>query len=196
MSKKMIKYACLLTIMITLIYSFMPIIIPFGTLHPQVNAASINKDDVYRGLAIALVLILLSKLGQAGDSSSGRVELPDPSDSDLDLLAKVINGEARGEPYEGQVAVGAVVLNRVRNAEFPNTIEGVIYQKGQFSCVKDGQINLVPTASSYKAAREALDGRDPSLGALYFYNPDKAITLWWLSQRETTVVIGDHVFAK
>jgi len=180
-----------------LLYSILPVIIPYEGFHGRAGAASIEKDDVYKGLAIALILVLLSKIGQARENSTDeRVQLPDPTDSDLELLARVIYGESRGEPYEGQVAVGAVVLNRVESPDFPNTIREVIYQKGQFSCVSDGQINLIPGETAYRAAREALSGNDPSLGALYFYNPDKAITLWWLSQRETTVVIGDHVFAK
>ena len=117
-------------------------------------------------------------------------------DKDLELLAKAIHGEARGEPYEGQVAVGAVVLNRVESLEFPNNLRDVIYQADQFSAVTDGQINLLPNDTSRNAARDAINGRDPSLGALFFYNPKKARTSWWLSQRKTTIIIGDHVFAK
>ena len=94
------------------------------------------------------------------------------------------------------MAVGAVVLNRVKSPGFPNTIREVIFQKNQFSAVSDGQFYLEPNETAYRAARDALSGRDPSLGALFFYNPKTAKTLYWLSTRETTVVIGNHVFAK
>ena len=110
------------------------------------------------------------------------------------LLAKLIHAEARGEPYQGQVAVGAVVLNRVKSSSFPNTISGVIYQKYAFTCVSDGQINLAPDASSKKAASDAMNGWDPSGGAIYYYNP-KIATSSWIFSRKTTVTIGDHVFA-
>lgn len=112
------------------------------------------------------------------------------------LLARLINGEARGEPYEGQVAVGAVVLNRVKSAEFPNTISGVIYQKGQFSCVTDGQFNkkIDENSTVYKAAEEAINGSDPSNGALFFYNP-KTTKSKWLFSLKTVKTIGRHVFA-
>lgn len=116
------------------------------------------------------------------------------TDEDLELLARVIHGEARGEPFIGQVAVGAVVINRVLDPYFPNTIREVIYQKNQFSCVNDGQINLKPNSTSYKAAREALNGTDPTMGSLYFYNPRTAAYQWWFETRRRTVTIGNHVF--
>ncbi len=116
------------------------------------------------------------------------------SDSDLYLLAKVIYGEARGENYTGQVAVGAVVLNRVKSSAFPNTISGVVYQPYAFTAVADGQINLVPNETAKKAARDALNGWDPSGGALYYYNP-KTATSSWIFSRTTIVTIGNHVFA-
>ncbi|SJZ31711.1 cell wall hydrolase [Selenihalanaerobacter shriftii] len=118
------------------------------------------------------------------------------SREELDLLARLISGEARGESYIGQVAVGAVVLNRVVDDYFPDTIRSVIYQKGQFSPVSNGQINIKPNWTAYQAAKAALAGQDPSRGAVYFYNPKTAKTLWWLSTRDTIVKIGDHVFAK
>ena len=113
-----------------------------------------------------------------------------------DLLARLINGEARGETYEGQVAVGAVVLNRVKSPKFPNTISGVIYQKGQFSCVKDGQFNkpIEKDSTVYKAAKEAISGADPTNGALYFYNP-KTTKSKWLFSLKTVKTIGSHRFA-
>jgi len=121
----------------------------------------------------------------------------DNSGDMIDLLARLINGEARGEPYKGQVAVGAVVMNRVKSSEFPDTISGVIYQKGQFSCVTDGQFNKAIDENStvYKAAREAMNGADPTNGCLFFYNP-KTSKSKWLYTRTTVVTIGKHRFAK
>ncbi len=118
------------------------------------------------------------------------------SDDMLDLLARVINGEARGEPYLGQVAVGAVIMNRVKSSEFPNTIAGVIYQKGQFTCVTDGQIDkpFEDKATIYKAAREAMNGSDPTNGCLYFYDPRYTKSKWLFSLK-TVVTIGNHRFA-
>lgn len=118
---------------------------------------------------------------------------------DLYLLAKVIYAEARGQPFEGQVAVGAVVLNRLKAPGFPKTIAEVIYQYAdgayQFTCVMDGQINLEPDATAYQAARAALSGWDPTYGSLYYYNPARA-TSWYLAGKQVTTVIGDHVFLK
>ena len=114
--------------------------------------------------------------------------------SDVELLARLIHGEARGEPYVGMVAVGAVVLNRVRSSRFPNTIAGVIYQSGAFDAVKDGQINLAPSEQSRRAARDALNGWDPTGGCLYYYNPSTA-TSSWIWTREVRLTIGDHSFA-
>jgi len=116
------------------------------------------------------------------------------SENDIYLLAKVIYGEARGESYTGQVAVGAVVLNRVKSSSFPNTISGVVYQPYAFTAVADGQINLTPNETAKKAARDALNGWDPSGGALYYYNP-KTATSSWIFSRTTIVTIGNHVFA-
>jgi len=114
--------------------------------------------------------------------------------SEVELLARLIHGEARGEPYVGMVAVGAVVLNRVRSSKFPNTIAGVIYQAGAFDAVKDGQINLTPNEQSRRAARDALNGWDPTGGCLYYYNPATA-TSKWIWTREVRLNIGDHSFA-
>lgn len=113
---------------------------------------------------------------------------------DVELLARLIHGEARGEPYVGMVAVGAVVLNRVRSSKFPNTIAGVIYQAGAFDAVADGQINLTPGEQSRRAARDALNGWDPTGGCLYYYNPSTA-TSKWIWTREVRLNIGDHSFA-
>ena len=113
--------------------------------------------------------------------------------NDVYLLARVIYGEARGEPYKGQVAIGAVVLNRVRSAQFPNTIAGVIYQRGAFDAVSDGQINLAPNENAVKAARDALNGWDPTGGCLFYYNPATATSSWMLS-RPVKLRIGNHAF--
>ena len=116
------------------------------------------------------------------------------SDSDLTLLARCVYGESRGEPYTGQVAVAAVVLNRVRSSKFPNTIYGVIYQSGAFTAVSDGQINLTPNESAYKAARDAANGWDPTGGCLYYYNPATA-TSSWIWSLTVHIKIGKHNFA-
>ena len=114
-------------------------------------------------------------------------------DTSVDLLARVISAEARGEPYSGQVAVGAVILNRVEHPSFPNTIAGVVYQKGAFTCMVDGQIDQPVAASAYRAARDALNGSDPSGGAIYYFNPDTA-TSSWIWSRPLITVIGSHRF--
>lgn len=114
--------------------------------------------------------------------------------SDLYLLAKCVHAEARGEPYVGQVAVAAVILNRVKDAAFPNTISGVVYQPWAFTAVNDGQINLEPNSTAYQAAQDALNGWDPTYGCLYYYNPTTA-TSKWIFSRQTVVTIGKHVFA-
>lgn len=114
--------------------------------------------------------------------------------SDKYLLAKAIYGEARGEPYNGQVAVAAVILNRVKNPNFPNTIAGVIYQKGAFTAVDDGQINLTPNDTALRAAQDALNGWDPTYGCIYYFNPATA-TSKWIWSRKQVITIGKHIFA-
>lgn len=115
--------------------------------------------------------------------------------SDLNLLAHLVYAEARGESYTGQVAVASVVLNRVKSSSFPNTVAGVIYQSGAFSVVSDGQINLEPNQTARNAARDAMNGWDPSYGAIYYFNPNTA-TSSWIWSRPVTVVIGNHRFCK
>ena len=117
------------------------------------------------------------------------------SSNELNLLARCVYSEARGEPYAGQVAVAAVVLNRVRSSSFPNTIAGVIYQKGAFTAVSDGQINLTPNQTAYNAARDALNGWDPTGGCLYYYNPATA-TSKWIWSLKVEIKIGRHAFAR
>lgn len=128
---------------------------------------------------------------QNSSSSSGKNTY---SSSDVYLLSKVIYAEGRGESYTGQVAIGAVVLNRVRSSSFPNTVAGVIYQKGAFTAVSDGQINLEPDATARRAAIDAINGWDPTYGCLYYYNPAIA-TSSWIFNRKTVTIIGKHVFA-
>lgn len=128
-----------------------------------------------------------------GTSSSGSTTAGNLSNSDLYLLSCCVYGEARGESYTGKVAVAAVVLNRVKNSNFPNTISGVIYQKGAFTCVSDGQINLGTNDECTRAAQDALNGWDPSGGALYYFNPNTA-TSAWIWSRPQLVTIGRHIF--
>ncbi|MEJ6950049.1 cell wall hydrolase [Natronospora cellulosivora (SeqCode)] len=120
----------------------------------------------------------------------------DVSRDEIIQLAYVIHGEARGENFRGQVAVGAVVLNRVKDDRFPNNIREVVTQRNQFSCFLDGQVNYYPSQTSIEAARAALLGYDPTYGALFFYNPRIATNLAWISQRPIVIEIGNHVFAK
>jgi N-acetylmuramoyl-L-alanine amidase len=139
----------------------------------------------------------LKALGMSSSSSSSGSSTNSSgySDSDVALLTRLIYGEARGESYVGQVAVGAVVMNRIKSASFPNTMSGVIYQSYAFTAVDDGQINLSPNATARKAALDAMNGWDPTYGAIYYYNP-KTATSQWIFSRQTTVTIGNHVFAK
>ncbi|MCH5142816.1 MAG: spore cortex-lytic enzyme [Clostridiales bacterium] len=135
---------------------------------------------------------VLDGAGSSNPSSSSTSS--NYTSSDLYLLAKCIYAEARGESYTGQVAVGAVILNRVRSTKFPNTISGVIYQAGAFTAVSDGQINLAPDKTAMNAAQDALNGWDPTYGCLYYYNPAVA-TSSWIFNRKTVTTIGKHVFA-
>ena len=129
------------------------------------------------------------------NSSSSSSSSSSVSSSNLDLLARCVYAEARDEPYTGQVAIAAVVLNRVESPSFPNTISGVIYQKGAFTCVSDGQINLTPNQTAYNAARDALNGWDPTNGCLYYYNPATA-TSKWIWSLKVQITIGRHSFAR
>ncbi len=130
----------------------------------------------------------LRKMGISSGSGQGGF-----SSSDVDLLAKIISAESRGEPYQGQVAVGAVILNRIEHPSFPNTLAGVIYQPGAFSCLYDGGVNAPVADSAYRAARDAINGNDPSGGAVYYYNPAKS-TNKWIFSRPVITVIGSHRF--
>ncbi len=168
-----------------------------------------NIDGIYGSQTLEAVKYFQRKNGLAVDGIAGKNTLEAmgifnssgnssgnvSNSSDLNLLAKLVYGEARGEPYEGQVAVAAVVLNRVKNSNFPNTIAGVIYQRGAFDVVSDGQINLTPNATAKKAARDALNGWDPSYGAIYYFNPRTA-TSSWIWSRPHIITIGNHRFCK
>ena len=146
------------------------------------------------GIAGTKTLQAMGIYNSSGNSSSSNSSSSTNS-SDLNLLSRLVYGEARGEPYTGQVAVAAVVLNRVKHSSFPNTIAGVIYQSGAFDVVSDGQINLTPDATAKKAAQDALNGWDPSNGAIYYFNPSTA-TNKWIWSRPMTVTIGRHRFCK
>lgn len=169
-----------------------------------------NIDGIYGSQTLSAVKWFQSKNGLVADGIAGKKTLEamgifsssntstgnsSTNSSDLNLLSRLIYGEARGEPYTGQVAVGAVVLNRVKNSSFPNSIAGVIYQSGAFNVVNDGQINLTPNDTARKAARDALNGWDPSYGAIYYFNPSTA-TNKWIWSRPQTVTIGKHRFCK
>ena len=140
-----------------------------------------------------MFFIILSSMESKQNTSYAKSS----STSDLQLMARAINGEARGEPYEGQVAVGAVILNRVKSSQFPNTIAGVIYQPGAFTAVADGQINkpIDEGSTVYKAAQDAMNGWDPTGGCIYYFNPSTA-TNKWIWSRPLVKTIGKHRFCK
>lgn len=167
-----------------------------------------NVDGIYGTQTVNAVKYFQRKNGLTVDGIAGPATLKamgimtsssssnsSSYNSNLNLLARLIYGEARGESYTGQVAVGAVVMNRVRSSSFPNTISGVIYQSGAFDVVRDGQINLSPDSTAKKAAQDALNGWDPTYGAIYYFNPSTA-TNKWIWSRPMTVTIGKHRFCK
>lgn len=146
-----------------------------------------------KSVSILLTTMLLAAFvyNMSGNAQTER------SAGDLQLMARAVNGEARGEPYEGQVAVAAVILNRVKSASFPNSVSGVIYQPGAFTAVSDGQINepIAENSTVYKACEDAMNGWDPTGGALYYFNPDTA-TNAWIWSRPLIKQIGKHRFCK
>jgi len=145
------------------------------------------------GAATAKAMGMTLGGSSSSSSSSSSGSSGSSTNKNLYLLAQLVHGEARGEPYKGKVAVAAVVLNRVNSSSFPNSISGVVYQSGAFSAVDDGQINLAPDESSIKAARDAMNGWDPTGGCLYYYNPAKTSNRWMLSH-SVVVTIGEHAF--
>lgn len=150
----------------------------------------LTADGIIGPATAAKLGIQLDNSGNASGGSS-----PSQNQADVTLLARAIHGEARGEPYKGKVAVAAVILNRVKHAEFPNSISGVIYQSGAFDAVADGQFNLKPDDEAFRAAKDALNGYDPTRGCIYYYNPQTA-TNQWIKQRPILLSIGKHVFCK
>ena len=154
------------------------------------KADGVVGKSTYKALGMTNSYNILSG-GNSNSQSSGTNGF---SSSDVYLLARTIYAEGRGEPYTGQVAIGAVIMNRIRSSQFPNTISGVVYQKHAFTAVSDGQINLTPNETAMRAAKDAINGWDPTGGALYYYNPAVA-TSAWIFDRQTVTVIGKHVFA-
>lgn len=167
-----------------------------------------NIDGIYGSQTLSAVKYFQRKNGLTVDGIAGTKTLramgiytssssssSSSNSNNVNLLARVVYGESRGEPYAGQVAVAAVVLNRVKSSSFPNSISGVVYQSGAFDAVRDGQINLTPNSTAIKAAQDALNGWDPSYGAIYYFNPSTA-TNKWIWSRPMTVTIGRHRFCK
>ena len=167
-----------------------------------------NVDGIYGSGTLSAVKLFQKKNGLTVDGIAGTKTLnamgiynssnsssSSSNSTNLNLLSRLVYGEARGEPYSGQVAVAAVVLNRVKSSSFPNTVSGVIYQSGAFDVVSDGQINMTPNETAKKAAQDAINGWDPSYGAIYYFNPATA-TNKWIWSRPMTVTIGRHRFCK
>lgn len=158
--------------------------------------SKIKKIILWVIVVYVAVSVIAIGSGTPGSNNIASAQQEKAIDRDLQLLARAVNGEARGEPYEGQVAVAAVILNRVRHPSFPTTIAGVIYQPGAFTAVADGQINIAIAESStvYKACQDAINGWDPTGGAIYYYNP-ATTTNKWIWSRKVVKVIGKHRFA-
>lgn len=163
-------------------------------------------DGIYGSKTVSAVKYFQRSNGLTADGIAGEKTLKalgissngstaGTNSANVELLARVIHGEARGEPYTGMVAVGAVILNRVKSPNFPSTIAGVVYQNGAFDAVADGQVNLTPNQQSYNAARDAMNGWDPTGGAIYYFNPSSA-TNKWIWSRPMTITIGKHRFCK
>ncbi len=156
--------------------------------------AAVKNFQKSRGLTVDGIVGTNTAKALGISLSSGSSGNSNYSGGDIYLLAKTIHAEARGEPYIGQVAVGAVVLNRVKSSSFPNTISGVVYQPWAFTAVHDGQINLEPNDSAMRAAKDAMNGWDPTNGCIYYFNPATA-TSSWIWSREVKLTIGKHKFA-
>ena len=225
MKRKIYGFAILIVLVVTLIttlslqYNQVEALSKYGSRGEEVKTIqdklkrwgyySGNVDGIYGSQTVAAVKKFQQKNGLTVDGIAGTKTLAamgitsnssssgssSSNSSDVNLLARAIYGEARGEPYVGQVAVAAVILNRVKSSQFPNTISGVIYQSGAFDAVSDGQINLTPDSTAKKAAQDALNGWDPTYGAIYYFNPSTA-TNKWIWSRPMTVTIGKHRFCK
>lgn len=162
----------------------------YGTTVNELKRANNHwSDAIYPGQKLVITWPA-ANASRGSAAYSGRIAA-----SDIDLMAKLVYAESRGEPFEGQVAVASVVLNRVKDSRFPNTVAGVIYQPGAFSPVQNGQLYQTPNATAYKAVDNALKGWDASGGALYFFNPNTA-TSSWIWSRQIIKKIGNHYFAK
>ena len=188
------KIIIILTLILLLNAAFVPHLIPGA----EVKASSIEKEDLYTGLGLMFLMVVFG----GGDEEEKTVSKDqfyssnNFSADEIEVLASIINAEARGESYKGKVAVGAVIINRVYHPSFPNSIKKVVYQSGQFTPVENGMIDLSPSSDSFKAAYDAVSGKDPSQGSLYFYNPDKSKNPDFFAGRTKIVTIGNHVFLK
>jgi N-acetylmuramoyl-L-alanine amidase len=197
MLKSSVKNIIISLVFLLIINSFL---IPAVYEQQRVKASSIEKEDVYAGLGLMFLMIVLS--GNSSGQSSSQNKRDDFYNyknfdaEEMEVLASIIHAEARGESYMGKVAVGAVILNRVYHPSFPNTIREVIYQSGQFKPVENGMINISPDDASFKAAYDAVGGIDPSKGSLYFYNPKKSQNPDFFAKRTKVVEIDNHVFLK
>lgn len=181
-------------VLILFISVLLPVIYNPAQNSSQVRA--IGQEELFLGLGVAVFIYAAYSL-----SERTSFEVSDPvidfDDEQKDLLVRIISAEARGESMEGQIAVGAVVLNRMESPDFPDNLQDVIYQKDQFSPVEDGSLYLTPHVRAKEAAQKALAGEDPTGGALYFYNPDKAKNGEWFEQNTTPLKkIGNHVFSR
>lgn len=220
--KKVLVFSIFLFLLIFIINNFVPIAIAtskFGSSGEEVRQIQQKLkswgyyngsiDGIYGSQTVAAVKKFQSKNGLTVDGIAGAKTLAalgikstsssgnktSANNSDLNLLSHLVYGEARGEIYKGQVAVAATVLNRVADSRFPSTVAGVIYQSGAYTAVADGQINLSPDSNAKKAAQDALNGWDPSLGSIYYFNPNTA-TSKWIWSRPQVITIGKHIFCK
>ncbi|MFP4199027.1 MAG: cell wall hydrolase [Halanaerobium sp.] len=179
---------------------FLPSLLPVS----EIKAASIEKEDVYTGLGLVFLMVVFSGSDKEEEKDKKQEEVESDefydhknfSADEIEILASIINAEARGESYKGKVAVGAVIINRVYDPSFPDSIKEVVYQSGQFTPVDNGMIDLSPNSDAFKAAYDAVNGEDPSKGSLYFYNPEKSKNPDFFAKREKVVTIGNHVFLK
>ena len=164
-------------------------------IYGSLTVSAVKKFQQKNGLTVDGIAGTKTLAAMGITSSSSSSGSSTNNSSNVNLLARAIYGEARGEPYTGQVAVGAVIMNRVKSSKFPNTIAGVIYQSGAFDAVSDGQINLNPDSTAKKAAQDALNGWDPTYGCIYYFNPNTA-TNAWIWSRPHVITIGKHRFCK
>lgn len=216
-TKYLIITLILFTVLITLIYPMSYALSKYGSTGQEVKSIQTklknwgyyngSVDGIYGSKTYSAVKSFQKKNGLQADGIAGEKTLAalgikstsnsstSNNNTNLNLLSKLVYAEARGEPYKGMVAVAATVLNRVANPKFPNTVSGVIYQSGAYTCVSDGQINLSPDSTSRKAAQDAINGWDPTYGCIYYFNPNTA-TSSWIWSRTQVLTIGKHIFCK